>query len=195
MTVPEGARVLVAGVGNIFFGDDGFGPAVIERVRSLADANLPSSVDVADYGIRGVHLAYQLLEGRHHTLVLVDALPMDEAPGTLSVMEAAPEPPAGAQLDAHAMSPGAVLECLSALGGGLPRVVVVGCQPGAFDTGMALSPEVAPVVDEAVHLVLEVARSEAAALAPEDRRTSAPAREEDPPPAPLRPTRKDASHA
>ena len=77
-------RVLVAGIGNVFLGDDGFG---VEVVRRLDPDRLPADVDVADYGIRGVHLAYDLLDGRHDVLVLVDALPLGEPPGTLAVLE------------------------------------------------------------------------------------------------------------
>ena len=83
-------RVLVAGIGNVFLGDDGFG---VEVVRRLAAVSLPDGVDVADYGIRGVHLAYDLLDGRYDTVVLVDALPLEEPPGTLAVLEADPAGP------------------------------------------------------------------------------------------------------
>ncbi len=78
-------RVLVAGIGNIFLGDDGFGVEVVRRIDAAA---LPPSVDVADYGIRGIHLAYDLLDGRHDTLIMVDAVPLDGPPGTLAVLDA-----------------------------------------------------------------------------------------------------------
>ena len=79
-------RVLVAGIGNIFFGDDAFGVEVAQR---LAGRPMPEGVKVVDFGIRGVHLAYELLDG-YDALVLVDALPMGEPPGTVAVIE--PEP-------------------------------------------------------------------------------------------------------
>ena len=77
-------RVLVAGIGNVFLGDDGFGVEVVQRIDPTS---LPAGVDVADYGIRGVHLAYDLLDGRYGTVVMVDAVPLDEPPGTLAVLE------------------------------------------------------------------------------------------------------------
>jgi hydrogenase maturation protease len=155
-------RVLVAGIGNVFFGDDGFGPAVITRIPP---DRLPAGVDIGDYGIRGVHLAYDLLDGRHSTLVLVDALPGGEPPGTLEVLEIGPDA-AGedVSIDAHAMGPASVLAALRSLGGSVGRVLVVGCHTASFDQGLALSPRVHAAVDSAVPLVLAVAEREAAAL-------------------------------
>jgi hydrogenase maturation protease len=131
----------------------------VSRIRG---DELPAGVDVADYGIRGVHLAYELLEGRHRCLVLVDAVPMGEPPGTLAVLEVDGTGPAAAGLDAHSMSPDSVLAALAALGGSVPRVLVVGCQPAALDTGMTLSEPVAGALEAAVKLVVEVASREAA---------------------------------
>ena len=147
-------RVLVAGIGNIFLGDDGFGVEVAAR---LARTPVPDGVHVADFGIRGVHLAYELLDG-YDALVLVDAVPMGEAPGTLAVIE--PEPPAPSAegddvapvVDAHSMSPGVVLGMLAGLGGTVRRIVVVGCEPSSVDEGIGLSPPVAAAVDAAVDL-------------------------------------------
>jgi hydrogenase maturation protease len=147
-------RVLVAGIGNVFLGDDGFG---VEVVRRLDPADLPPGVDVVDYGIRGVHLAYELLDDRYETVVLVDALPMGEPPGTLAVLEADPDGSGGAVVEAHSMTPHVVLSALRALGGQPPRVLVVGCQPAVLDEGMQLSAPVAGAVDEAVRLVTRVA--------------------------------------
>ena len=112
-------RVLVAGIGNIFFGDDAFGVEVAQR---LAGRPMPEGVKVVDFGIRGVHLAYELLDG-YDALVLVDALPMGEPPGTVAVIEpeiddrdtddgSAPTPP----LEAHSMSPAVVLGMMAGLG-------------------------------------------------------------------------------
>lgn len=154
MTSLVGSRVLVAGIGNVFFGDDGFGPAVLAR---LPADQLGSQVDACDYGIRGVHLAYQLLERRHRCLILVDAMPRGAPPGTLSVLEV--DEPASFDdgiVDAHAMGPGAVLSCLAALGGSVPEVLVVGCEPASLDTGMTLSAPVTAALDPAVQLVVDL---------------------------------------
>lgn len=159
-------RLLVAGIGNEFFGDDGFGPAVVRCLRPEA---LPANVDVADYGIRGLHLAYDLLERRHAGLVLVDALPMNEPPGTLSVVEVERAEEFAGGLDPHAMSPAVVLSAVAVLGGRLPPVAVVGCQPDRFDIGMCLSPPVEAALAEAAHLVEEVVRARADGLQRDDR--------------------------
>jgi hydrogenase maturation protease len=157
-------RVLVAGVGNIFQGDDGFGVEVAQR---LAEAPRPAGVEVADFGIRGVHLAYQLMDG-YDALVLVDALARGEPAGTVYVLEpdldvvrgAAADATEVALPDAHSLDPAAVLSLLATLsaGGPLPvgRVVVVGCEPATVADGIGLSPVVAGAVDSAVRMVHEV---------------------------------------
>ncbi|GGV40032.1 hypothetical protein GCM10010495_66830 [Kitasatospora herbaricolor] len=170
---PAGAgaagRVLVAGVGNIFLGDDGFG---VETVRRLASRPLPEHVEAVDFGVRGVHLAYQLLDG-YRTLVLVDATARGGEPGTVYLIEAAtpgsvePESPV---LDGHRMGPDAVLallDTLSAGTGGAPprRVLVVGCEPQSLEEGIGLSGPVSAAVDQAVEVVLQVLRDEAQGLA------------------------------
>jgi len=157
---PTRPQVLVAGIGNIFFGDDGFGVEVIER---LAGRPVPEGVKVVDFGIRGLHLAYELLDG-YDALVLIDALPIGEAPGTVALVEAEvpeaptePDPEAtGPAVDAHSMSPAVVLSTLAHLGGTIDRVLVVGCQPATVAEGMGLSDVVAASVDQAVALVEEV---------------------------------------
>ena len=152
-------RVLVAGIGNVFLGDDGFG---VEVVRRLDPATLPAGVDVADYGIRGVHLAYDLLDGRHRTVVIVDAVPLDDPPGTLAVLQVDPTG-GGAPMDAHGMHPAAVLALLHDLGGSVDRVLVVGCAPADVAERMGLSEPVAAAVDAAVRLVSEVVAAEVVA--------------------------------
>ena len=114
------SRTLVAGIGNVFLSDDAFG---VEAANHLASRTLPAGVRVEDYGIRGIHLAYELLEG-YDALVLLDAVPMGESPGTLAVIEPelVPHPPAGSDpdaspVDAHTMSPDIVLATLARLGG------------------------------------------------------------------------------
>ncbi|SEG68883.1 hydrogenase maturation protease [Thermomonospora echinospora] len=157
----NGQRVLVAGIGNVFLGDDGFG---VEVVRRIDRAELPPCVDVADYGIRGVHLAYELLDRRHHTLIMIDAVPLDGPPGTLAVLEADPEDGPGLPvLNGHGMHPQAVLHLLHTLGGEVDRVLVVGCRPADTAERMGLSEPVAAVVDDAARLAVELARKAALA--------------------------------
>lgn len=143
------ARILVAGVGNIFLGDDGFGPEVARR---LAGQPLPTEVKVVDYGIRGMHLAYDLLDG-YQALVLVDALPGQGQPGDVTVLEVGPDDLEKGELDAHGMDPVAVLGNLGALGGELPHTLVVGCQPLDVGEGIGLTPAVDEAVDVAVATV------------------------------------------
>lgn len=155
-------RILVAGVGNLFKHDDGFGSAVAER---LAGEPLPEGVEVVDYGIRGVHLAYQLLDG-YDLLLIVDAVERGGTPGTLYVIEPdlsgladadASEP---TMVDAHDMSPQAVLALVPALGGSLGRVLVVGCEPETVADGMGLSEPVRGAVEEAALMVLDLLAQE-----------------------------------
>ncbi|MDT5209856.1 MAG: hydrogenase maturation protease [Mycobacterium sp.] len=147
------ARILVAGIGNIFLGDDGFGSEVI---RHVVGQHTDADVHTVDYGIRGMHLAYDLLE-EWRALVLVDALPNRGAPGTLHVFEADHEtlsPTAG--LEAHSMDPAAVFATLSALGGTAPRTIVVGCEVENIDEGMGLSEPLAAAVPYAVAAINDV---------------------------------------
>ncbi|HEV2450854.1 MAG TPA: hydrogenase maturation protease [Streptosporangiaceae bacterium] len=144
-------RVLVAGIGNIFLGDDGFGSEVIKRLPGL-----PGSVQAADYGISGMHLAYDLAEG-YDTVILIDAAPRGDQPGTVTVVEVSqvdPQPAAGL-LDAHGMQPDVVLGLLGSRQG---RMLVVGCEPATVDYGMGLSEPVAAAVDEAVRIVLDLVK-------------------------------------
>ena len=145
-----GERVLVAGVGNVFLGDDGFGPAVVSR---LAEQPLPAGVRAVDYGIRGVHLSYDLLDG-WDALVLVDALPGDGPAGELRLLEVTDADLAGAPpLDGHSLHPLAVLSSLPALGGRLPLTRVVGCTPASVEEGMGLSAPVRAAVEPAASRV------------------------------------------
>jgi hydrogenase maturation protease len=146
-------KVLAAGIGNVFFGDDGFGVEVAGR---LSRTSLPDGVRLGEYGIRGVHLAYELLDG-YDALVLIDALPMGEAPGTVAVVEVDPgDVAAPSPMDAHSMSPATVLGLLAGLGGRVGRVVVVGCEPANITDGMGLSPVVQEAVPAAVTAVREL---------------------------------------
>jgi hydrogenase maturation protease len=144
-------RVLVAGIGNVLAADDGFGPEVARR---LAERTWPDGVRVVDYGIRGLHLAYDLLDP-WDVVVLVDALPDRGSVGSVAVLEIGPQHVgAGAQLDAHGMDPAAVLASVTVLGGHLPRrTLLVGCQVSGTDEGMGLSAPVAAAVAEALDVV------------------------------------------
>jgi hydrogenase maturation protease len=156
-------RVLVAGVGNVFLGDDGFG---VEVAKRLSDDAFPPDVLVADFGIRGVHLAYELLQG-YDTLILVDAAPRGEIPGTVFVL--APDfehadrlerGESGFVLDAHGMDPEMVLGILADLGGRRPRVLIVGCEPAEVREHMGLSAPVMLAVEEAARVVRELIEQE-----------------------------------
>ena len=153
------ARVLVAGIGNIFMGDDAFG---VEVARRLAERPLPAGVEVGDFGIRGIDLMYALGEG-YDAAVVVDAVPRGEAPGTLSVIE--PELEEGeATIDAHGMDPVKVLSLARQVGSVPERILVVGCEPGVRMTGDEeevvgeLSEPVRAAIDDAVGLVESVIR-------------------------------------
>jgi hydrogenase maturation protease len=145
-------RVLVAGIGNLFLSDDGFGSEVARRMGAQP---LPEGVKVADYGIRGMHLAYDLLDG-YDTLVVVDAVPGDGEPGDLSVLSVGADDLGDGEYDAHGMAPVAVLATLGQLGGSLPPTFVVGCLPASVGEGIGLSPAVEAAVDGAISLVHEL---------------------------------------
>jgi hydrogenase maturation protease len=145
-------RVLVAGIGNIFLGDDGFG---VEVARRLADATLPPGVDVVPSGIAGLHLAYRLLDG-YDLFIAIDAVSRGAAPGTLYVLEPTLDD-AAAIADAHAINLPAVFATVRALGGQLGRVVVVGCEPAELEERMGLSDIVAAAVEPAVARVRQLA--------------------------------------
>lgn len=149
-------RILVGGVGNVFFSDDGFGSAVARRL--LGAGGLPASVDVVDVGVRGMHLAYQVLEG-YEVLLVVDTARGGGPPGSLYLLEHdLADAGAGAAFDPHGMEPDAVLDLVGALSRAvgaheLRRVLVLGCEPAELGAGMGLTPAVAAAVDAAVDAV------------------------------------------
>lgn len=157
MTKPR--QILIAGIGNVFLGDDGFGAEVARR---LALRSLPEGVRAVDFGIRGFDLAFALLGG-FDAAILVDAVQRGGAPGTLYVIEpdAAPDS-RGELLAPHGMHPVRALHLVEAMGGRLGPLRVVGCEPATFgdeDDGlMGLSPPVEAAVDPAVSLVEALAR-------------------------------------
>ena len=165
-------RTLIACLGNIFLSDDGFG---VEVARRLAGQELPEGVRVTDYGIRGMHLAYDLAEG-FDTTILVDATKRGDEPGTVYVIEPQPARPTAADhgtddgagtdgagggspleamslFNAHGMQPDVVLDMAGTLGADAGRVLVVGCEPASLEEGIGLSPPVAAAVEEAVRVV------------------------------------------
>jgi hydrogenase maturation protease len=152
------ARILVAGIGNVFLADDGFGVVLAER---LAERELPPGVEVVDYGIRGMDLAYALGDG-YDAVVLLDATPGGEAPGTLYVIEPDTGGDEQVPIDAHGMDPVKVLALAAQLGDVPQRVLVVGCEPAVRMTGDEeelvgeLSEPVRLAVDGAVELVESV---------------------------------------
>ena len=150
--------ILIAGIGNIFLGDDAFG---VEVVRSLLKRRLPESVSVKDFGIRGFDLAYALLDP-WRTVILIDALPRGEAPGTLFVMEpdlagmgSSTSPDMA--FNAHGMDPARVLNLAASIGSISPEVFIVGCEPLDFgdelEGRMGLSAPVAAVMEDASDMV------------------------------------------
>lgn len=158
MSVPS---VLVAGIGNIFLGDDGFG---VEVAQQLAARPQPDGVQVTDFGIRGFDLAFALLDEPEAT-ILIDAMPRGEAPGTVYVLEpdldadtgvSAPDHAEGS-FQGHAMTPNSVFALVRTLGGCPKNVTVVGCEPLTFgpenEGQMGLSEPVARSVSEAVAVV------------------------------------------
>jgi hydrogenase maturation protease len=152
-------RILIAGIGNIFLGDDAFG---VEVVRRLALRALPEEVRVADFGIRSFDLAYALMEP-YDLAILIDAVPRGGQPGTLYVIEPTADEsaePAPAMMEAHGLNPATVLNLVRSLGGKLPPLRLVGCEPTALasedEMAMGLSEPVQSAVDEAVRTVEEL---------------------------------------
>jgi hydrogenase maturation protease len=149
--------ILVAGIGNIFLGDDAFGVEVVQR---LERRKLPERVKAIDFGIRGYDLAFALLDGSDVT-ILVDACPRGGEPGSLYVIEpdlSALDTPGAdqASIDAHSMNPMNVIRIAKSMGGHLKRILLVGCEPatlGPEEGQMGLSETVAAVVDEATNIV------------------------------------------
>ncbi|MFZ3263369.1 MAG: hydrogenase maturation protease [Terriglobales bacterium] len=154
-TAAQQPRILVAGIGNIFLGDDGFG---VEVVKRLTARGLPDEARIIDFGIRGFDLAYALQDG-YETTTLVDAYPHGQQPGTVSLVE-----PDLSKLDeveqgvveTHGMNPLNVLRMATAMTVGLKKILLVGCEPATFggeEGQMELSETVEGAIDEAVNLV------------------------------------------
>jgi hydrogenase maturation protease len=142
-------RVLVAGIGNIFFGDDGFG---VELVRRLAREPVPEGVTVADIGIRSLHLAFALLD-RPGLLLVVDAVSRGGPPGTIYLIRPSAEAAHTGIPDAHAMNLETVVAAVRSLGGEPPPIVVVGCEPEFIGERVGLSPAVERALPHATALI------------------------------------------
>ena len=147
-------RTLVAGVGNVFLTDDAFG---VEVARLLARRSWPDGVEIADFGIRGVHLVYELLNGCD-LFVLIDAAQRGLAPGTVTVLEVDPAAatPDAALMDAHDLTPDAIFAMLASLGGHPGRSLVVACEPADLSAGMGLSDRVRAALPHAVSAIEEI---------------------------------------
>jgi hydrogenase maturation protease len=148
-------RILIAGIGNVFLGDDGFG---VETARRLAARPLPDGVQVVDFGIRGLDLTYALLEP-YDALIFIDAASWGETPGTLLLIEPEADQSGEVTLDAHGMDPVKVLALARTLGAQPTRTFLVACEPGFLpaadseDVVVALSAPVQAAVEEAVRMV------------------------------------------
>lgn len=154
MTPPT---ILIACIGNIFLGDDGFG---CEVARRLSDRAWPANVRLVDFGIRGFDLAYALLDG-YDVTIFVDATPRGSEPGTLYTIEPDVEEVEnidahGAMVETHGMNPMKVLSMVKSMGGQFKKILLVGCEPATFgpeEGQMGLSQPVAAAVDEAARIV------------------------------------------
>jgi hydrogenase maturation protease len=149
--VDEKPLILIAGIGNIFMGDDGFG---VEVARRLLQTDLPAEVRVIDFGIRGLDLAYALQDG-YPTTILIDAFPHGQPPGTVSVVEPdLNEISAESTLvEPHSLNPVSVLNMAKAMNAPLKSVLLVGCEPeslGGDEGHMGLSSTVEAAVEQAV---------------------------------------------
>src|SRR5215469_4617738 len=153
MSAPH--RILVAGIGNIFLGDDAFG---VEVVHELMRSELPEGIEVVDFGIRGYDLAYAIMDGYAAT-ILVDTVSRDNPPGTLYLIE--PDTEELARLkeempDGHALAPVQVLRLVQTLGGQVADLYLVGCEPAVLETEdgrIGLSEAVQAAVPRAVEMI------------------------------------------
>ena len=143
------SRVIVAGVGNVLRGDDGFGPAVTELLDDM-----PDGVEVMETGIGGIALLQELMAGCDG-LVLIDAVDQGEAPGTVILMR--PDVPEAVHVpDIHLANPDRVLSMAKTMGVLPERAIIVGCQVSSVDTlGEGLSPEVERALAIAVKKIKE----------------------------------------
>jgi hydrogenase maturation protease len=158
------ARVLIGGLGNIFLGDDAFG---VEVVRRLSEMPLPDDVRLMDVGVRTLHLAYELREHAYDTLIIIDIVSKGADPGTLYLLE----PDSDEAFDdvrvqnGHGVHPHEILAVVRQLGGEVPRMVIVACEPSPIGADAGLSAAVSAAVDKAAQLVMRVIHSRIASMA------------------------------
>jgi hydrogenase maturation protease len=150
----DGTRVLVAGIGNVFFGDDAFG---CEVAAQLAKRSWPDWVKIVDFGIRGYDLAYAIMDGYDAT-ILIDSAPRGESPGTIYLLELDPDSVdsvADEIADAHSLTPVAVLQLVRMLGGRVKNLYLVGCEPARLqgEGVIGLSEEVRNAVPVATEMI------------------------------------------
>jgi hydrogenase maturation protease len=163
-------RILVAGVGNAWLRDDGFGSEVARR---LAEREMPAGVAVMDAGTGGLDLAYEVMRG-YDALVIVDVSRQGGAPGTLYVMEADEASvdgkiEDGEAVNPHGMDPQTVLRFVKSIGAWPGRVMVIACEPeDVTELGFGLSEQVQAAVDRAVELVDETIAEHRAAVPVKD---------------------------
>jgi hydrogenase maturation protease len=159
--------ILIAGIGNIFLGDDAFGSEVARRLLGRA---WPDNVRVVDFGIRGVDLTFALLEN-YDTVILIDAVPRGGAPGTLYTIEPDLDSLDETGIEAHSMNPARVLASARSMGARFGRILIVGCEPAPKtvdpegEGSMGLSAPVAAAVEEAARIVERLVES-GAGIAP-----------------------------
>jgi hydrogenase maturation protease len=151
-------RILVAGIGNIFFGDDAFG---CEVAAELTRRELPEGVTVRDFGIRGYDLAYAMMDGYDAT-ILIDAAPRGEKPGTLYLLQLDSNKIENFETeipDGHNLTPVRVLQLVRSLGGEVKNLYLVGCEPSKVevDGTMGLSKDVRPAVKAATDMLENIA--------------------------------------
>ena len=145
-------RVLIAGLGNVFHGDDAFG---VEAVKALITRELPAGVQAADFGIRGIDFCFALLDG-YDRVVVIDTVSRGGAPGTLYLMEIEADGTTVSPVETHRYAPVEAMRLAKSMGGRLPPTWLVGCEPATLDE-MGLSPPVRDAIPEAVRMTLEVA--------------------------------------
>ncbi|HEX4454925.1 MAG TPA: hydrogenase maturation protease [Kofleriaceae bacterium] len=142
---------LVAGIGNLFFGDDGFG---VEVARELS-RQPPAEATVTDFGIRALHLAYELCY-EHSLCIVADCVSRGGSPGTLYVIEPDVDGPRGDLADAHGMNLEIVFTTVAMLGGVLPKILIVGCEPEQIEPGIGLSASVQRAIPAAASLIRDL---------------------------------------
>ena len=151
-------RILVAGIGNIFLGDDAFG---VEVAQQMLRQEMPDGVQVVDFGIRSFDLAYAMIEDYEAT-ILVDATQRGGTPGTLYLIEpdlSELDEMEGEVVNAHSMNPVRVLQLVQTLGGEPGKLYLVGCEPAILESengALGLSEQVAAAVPDAIRMVLSL---------------------------------------